>query len=329
VKECFLMKTLANLLVLTFLFSCGLSEEQKVKRAISEANFFLTKRKCAEAKKALDSVSYQSDNPDYIKMYASMYGCKAGYSELDDLFGGNIGNVDATAGGFLSSLAGLNTSNETAPDSTSFTNLMSGIDTLLSSGSSAQPSATNRESKFGSRHGTDINMQAIYMILIALGKWTAYYGDGSGDGTKGSGGNHNCFIDYTNGKASTAVTTLGTTSVCTMNNSGSPDIDLAGANATARTRLCNGIILYNNLLDILGNITLSGSSELGDLGSVDTIMDQIYNAAEFAEGGIPPGSSAVSTLRTVTSQSFCEDSANVTDDELQIFYAIMMETAYQ
>ena len=144
------------------MLSCGLSQEQKVDRAIKEANFFLTHDECSKAKKTLDDVGYQSKNAPYIKLYANSLACLAGYNELDDLFGGNMTAISATAGGFLTSLAAFNTSQEeTTAESASFTYLIQAIEVILGSGSSTQPSAANREAKFGTRHGADLNMQAI------------------------------------------------------------------------------------------------------------------------------------------------------------------------
>jgi hypothetical protein len=174
-------------------------------------------------------------------------------------------------------------------------------------------------------------MQAIYMTIIALGKFVALYGNAStADGSKGGGALGNlCFMDYNNAKAGNMITGVGTGGTCNVTNSGSAFIDLVGDNTTARRRLCQGIVLYNNLLDILSNITLPASAELGDLDDIDNVMTTIYDAAELVESGTPPATSAVSTIRNILNQAECEDSANVSDAELEIFYATMMEAAYQ
>lgn len=324
------------ILVCIGVISCAKTEDEAVRSAIQEAKFHLNNNDCSDALDVLDDVDFQEDNGDYISIYASAQACKAGHRELsvltDELTGLNSASL-------LASLAAFSTSNEEAEDSVAYTNLDLAINTLLGydDHTSGAPDTVARNDKFGATKSGDLSLQALYLIFVQLGKFFQLYGDvdiAAGDGAKGGGGNSTCIYSYT-ASGSVAAIALGGGGVCNSTGGGEgSDYFDAGSAASNKTKLCNGIIYFNNMLDILGNITLPESSELGDTGSISAAMDILLDAAQTAEqantGGInnpgdANGLNAIAALRDVTSQSACEA---VTIERIEKFYAIFFETNF-
>lgn len=315
-----------------------------MRSAIQEAKFELSSTECSKAKSILDDVGFQNDNADYISIYASAQACDAGYTELDTLFGGNLDNLDSTT--FLQSLAAFTSSNETSADSTSYTALNNAITTLISydEAASGSPSTVARTTKFGSKKAGDLSMQAMYLLFVQLGKHFAFYGNASSDGTKGGGsitGANSCLFSYTTQDAVDYVTDVGGAAglgTCTSasGTEGSDFLESPETAANIKRRLCHGIVYFNNLLDILGNITLPSSDSLGDVSNVSSALTTLMTAAEAVEttGGAPAGSyndgsadgqGAITALRGVTSQAVCE-AENL--ERIEKFYAIFFEAIF-
>lgn len=311
------------------LFSCAKTDEEEVRSAVNEAKFHLNSMDCSKAQEVLNDVGYQSDNSDYISVYASAQACDAGYKVLDVLFGGNIDNINSSS--LISSLAAFSTSNETTADSTEYTAIKNAITTLLESSGGSQPSTAARNTKFGTAKSGDLSLQALYMIFVQMGKFFALYGDANAAGTKGGGGNNSCIFSYTTNDAVDWITnnTPGSC-IAATGSEGSSLLESPETAADIKRRLCEGIILYNNMMDILSNVTLPGSSELGDVSNIQTNLNNLMTIAEAAETGIyndGPATSlnAISTLRAITSQSACEAEEL---DRIEKFYAIFFETIY-
>lgn len=331
-------------LLIGLLASCAKTTEEQVRSAIQEAKFELNSSNCSGAKSILDDVGFQEDNADYISVYASSQACVGSYTELDTLFGGNLDNLDSS--NLLTSLAAFTSSNETTNDSTSYTALNDAITTLISYDEAAggSPSTVARTAKFGAKKAGDLSMQTMYLLFVQLGKHFALYGNTNAAGLKGNGsitGNNSCIFSYSTqdavdfindaviGGASVAAP-LGT---CT-NASGTEGSDLLESPETAaniKRRLCQGIVYFNNLLDILGNITLPSSSSLGDVSNINSALTLLMTAAETLEttgqGGIfndgpAAGQNAIAALRDVTSQTVCE-AENL--ERIEKFYALFFE----
>ena len=308
------MKNLAILFPILLFFSCGKTAEQKLDSAKQSAKYYLTNGECSKARDALEDVGNQSDDSVYISLLASTYGCDAGYSELD-LFA-DITNIQSASNQMLGSLTLLSSSNETQADSAEYTNLMSGIDTILASGGG---SAAGRNSKFGSVGGTNLNFQALYMIIVELGKFMGYYGDAAG-GAKGGGGNHTCLFSYNIGDAQTYVTTSGNTGSCVTTNGGSPDLPGNATDPTTLQRLCQGIYLFNNMRDILSNVDIGGNSNFGELANIGAQLEAGILAAEALDPG-----TRISTVKNVKTMAACEA---LSDEQIEVWYAIVFETAF-
>lgn len=304
------------------LFSCAKTDEQQCIDGKTEAKFYLTKGQCSKAFKALKNVC-DSDDSELVALTASAYGCQANYSELDFL---DLDVSSINSASLLSSLASLSTSNETQADSTEFVALQNGIQEILTS-TSGNPSASQRSSDFGTANGTDLNFQALFMITVQLGKFFAYYGNADSGGVKGNGALGNtCIYSYTNADAINwiNVTAPATGNCATASGSeGSDDLEAPVTSAEITTRLCEGIVLFNNFMDILANVDLSDSI-YGDLSSVEAAVNGLYTIAEAAELGTY-ASSTISTTRSVRLQSDCEA---LSVEAIEKYYSIFFESIY-
>jgi len=321
------MSKLFLLLFSVLIFSsCAKTDEEAIDSAIQEAKYHLSVNDCSSALSALQEVDFQTDNAFYIGVYASAQACGGGYDILGD-GRGKIATLDATSGGLFGSLAVMSLPVETSADSTNYVAILAAINTLLEAGGGAQPSAANRITEFGTRKGTDLNMQALFLVMIELGKFVAYYANTDAAGIKGGGSTNAdtnvCFGEYT--FDADVNTQLGLSALGNCNNatSGHTDLKSPVAAATIKTRLCEGIVLFNNFLDILDNITLSSNSSLGDLSSVGTVLNGIFTLAATAEASASWGGSAVTTIQSITSQTTCEAQS---DADLQRYYVLIMES---
>ena len=323
------------LFILTIhLVSCAKTEDELVRSVIQEAKFHLNSMDCSDALDVLDEVDFQDDNADYISVYASAQACFAGYKELDVLFGGNLDNLNASS--LIASLAGFSSSNETAADADTFTYILEGIKTIFEGDGTAQPSSTARISKFGVKESGDLSLQALYMIFVAMGKHFAYYGNAANDGTKGGGALGNtCVYSYTTQDAVEWITdTTPGSCVAATGSEGSDDLESPETSADIKRRLCEGIFLYQNMMDILTNITLPARDELGDVSSIQSTLNTLYAAAISAEtitsagkynDGAAAGQNAMSTFQTITGIDECEAEAI---EKIEKFYAIFFETIF-
>ena len=99
--------------------------------------------------------------------------------------------------------------------------------------------------------------------------------------------------------------------------------------------MCEGIVLFNNLFEILSNIDLSSNDSLGNVGDVSATISALFTLAQNAETLAPWGEDAVLTLKTMTSQSACEAYSTVVEttptiinggSDIQRYYVLLFET---
>ncbi len=317
---------LSAIFSLIFLVSCAKTDEQIIDSAKQEAKYYLSDNNCSKAQKVLDEAGYQNDDAEYLSLYASMYACKAGYSEFDLL--DEVTTIAANSSQLLGSLTTLGTSNETAPDSTSYTNIMNAIDVLLNSAGTS-PSATARESKFGVTGATNLSFQALYLILVEFGKFLQLYGntDAAGDKSDGSFTN-TCIFTYTQVDAVNYANTILPTCNSVGGDEGSDFLESPVTDDEIDARLCEGIYLFNNLRDILSNVTIGNSSTFGSLKDVGDVLDDMIADAESAESaGLNTEvayQDSIAAIKTITSKSDCEA---LPRQRLEKWYSIIFETA--
>lgn len=326
-----MFRSLLLLSVIGMLFSCAKTEQEEIDSAVVEAKYHLNSMDCSKAQEVLDDIGFQDDDADYISVYASAQACFAGYKVLDVLFGGNLESIDAS--NLIGSLTTFSTSNETEVDSTAYTAIQNSITTLIESSGGSSPSTEERNAKFGTQKSGDLSLQALYMIFVQMGKFFALHGNVNASGVKGAGSEGNsCIFSYTTSDAVDWIddTTPGSC-VAATGSEGSDLLESPETAADIKRRLCEGIILYNNMIDILSHISIPGSDELGDVGDIQTALATLMTAAEAAETGTyndgpATSTNAIQSLKSVTSQDACEAEEL---DRIEKFYAIFFETIFQ
>lgn len=277
------MKQVKSLKILVLFFlsllisACG-SDSEKVQNAIDEANFLLNQENCTGARKVLDEVGYQRNNARYIAVYSTTYACEANFTTVN-FFANDLGDLNTTTGGIFGSLASFSTSSlMTSAEDLDFTKLQQAINTILYSGGQSDSASSTRIGLFGATQAAALHTQAVYMVLVNLGRWLRYHGNANASGAKGQGTNtenNNCLYSYdvANGLIETALDNLAATNPCYRNIlSGNPP-PTATTDMT-KEKLCNGIVLFNNFIDIIINITFSGSNS-GGLNNLGAAFDNL------------------------------------------------------
>lgn len=315
-----------NLLFIFFLFGllgCGLSNEEKVDDAITQAHQLLTSNKCAEAISILNSVGQQTSNPDWLSAMASAQACLAPWNVVR-FFETDLGKLStASETAILGSAATFTQAVMVSPTDPTYTNLRSAINTLLSAGGITTISYANRAATIGASGASNLAMQTLYMLINQIGQFSRFYGDATpATGTKGSGGTSGCYIDYTDTDAQDYINNIGPFGSCNTVNEGN-------ANLTGnRARLCEGIVLFNNFIDILGSITINPTGNNGNLSDLNTLANNIeaFCADATANYGIDFGGTC-----TVKTQSTCENNvgAQYNIEHIERYYAIIWETLHQ
>lgn len=313
---------LLGFVLLSAVSSCAKKPEEEVIDAIDEANYLLSQStpECQKAITLLEKLGRQNSNPLYLSTLASAYACRGGFSELT-LFD-EVDTISSTFDEFLGSLTEITISDETSAESSRFNDLQTAIDLILFAGGKTVPSAVQQKTIFGNRHGNNMNLQAMYMILIQLGRYSQWYGNTDAAGNKGGGpSGSTCFMDYTNGGAATIANTHGGGNVCVTANAGHPDLDYTGVTtAVAQKRLCQGVMLLNNMLDILENTTLSSNSSLGSISTIYADIEPYINTASALDPDMP---AFIDNLL----QSQCETVSALDDRLLQLYFAALFEYA--
>ena len=316
------------------LISCLAStDEEEVRSAIAEAHYYLDSSNCSKAKSVLDDVGQQKNNADYVSVYASSIACVAGYKDIEVALN-NLTSIDtsdqSTGVGFISSFAGFPSSSEIAPDQASYSKIFEAIQYILEA-DSASPSTVNRLSKYGNSDGNDLSMQALIMTTVAFGKWFAYYGNADASGTKGAGANgagHSCVFSYTQADAVNYINAINPSGCSATGSEGSDDLETPVSTTVIQRRMCEGLVMFNNMVDILSNINLSSSSSLGQLSSMSTLFTNVISGAETAETTFNTEgayANSVSTLKNVRGLAECEA---LDLNRIQKFYAILLEVLY-
>jgi hypothetical protein len=290
------------------LLSCAKNSAEKVAAAIDVAQSLLSNGDCAGALKELSAVGNQPNNGLYLIVLASAHACSADFQEIRFLENDLVNIVTTTPTSTLKSFSVLSLSAETSTDSDAYSSLIEGINVLLSSTTPAA-SQTQREIIFGTRRGGEMGISALLMNIVNLGKFLRYYGNADATGVKGAGtGTNSCFMNYTDPRAQ-ALIASSATGACTSNNDGHADLDIS--TTSGKRRICEGLMSFTNILDILGNIDLSAVTDLAKLEDIFTQVNTFKIAAQTA---------GVGTLMDMTSQVACENYLTVSSQRLDMEY---------
>jgi hypothetical protein len=309
------VRTILTITILLLALSCAKNDTAATTEAIDVALTHLSNEECDEALDALRDVGPQNGNPVYLQVLASAYACRAGYNEIrfiaDDLAAISV----TTPQGLFKSLAVLRLSDETAADSEAFVDLRRALDTIYG-GTAGAPTHAKRVAKFGPRKAGDLSVQALLLSIVNLGKFLNYYGNTDASGNKGGVAGSNCFLDYNDSRAQLLIGAGVSTGACVAVNDGHPDLDQT--TAAGKRRLCEGLVLLTNTLEILEGIDLGSSSTLAKLEQVADQVDDLKTVAT-AQG--------LGDVINMTSQTDCvayaATPANL--NNLEYFYALVFE----
>ena len=312
------MRTFILLFIILLFSSCAKNPVEETNEAIDVALTHLSSGNCDEALSVLAEIGNQPDNAIYLQVLASAHACKAGFDEVA-FVNNDLTSIDTTSGSTIMKTASvMSLSDDTQADSANFTAIKTGYNIILNS-TAGVPSQVDRTAKFGSRKSGDMGVQALILNIVNLGKFLNFYGNVDATGTKGAGVNTNtCFLNYNDPRAQ--VVTGAGTGACTVDNDGHPDLDQSTEDG--KRRLCEGLMLVTNTLNILDNIDLSGSSSLSKLEAVQTQVNTFRTNATAAGLG---------TLINMTSQSVCETYLDTPAQllDMEYLYALVFETGLQ
>ena len=317
-------------LLFLLIISCGASKEEEVERALVSASNALTESDCDAAINSLASVSYQTDNAEYVKLYASAYACLAGY-KTTTFFDQDITKISGS--NILSEFKTFTLAqrNESGVIDASFQNMQTAIDALMySSGipTSTNPTSALRNQEFSNAETAEINSLLFYLIVNQLGSYFYFYGNTNSTGVKGGGDivGQNCLYSY-NIDGGGAIDTALTAYLSNDNTGGACNsVGLTGSSQLTNgavmnvSRACRAITLFNAFFDTFENITVSSIGE-DDLQTVfDAINTLLDNAGTYGFSD--------SSILSVTSQTLCETNFASNDRDLQLFFGFVFEALH-
>jgi hypothetical protein len=324
---------LRSALILSFLIlfsSCAKKPAEEVDEAIDLALTYLSDGKCNQAIDVLEDVGRDLTNPIYLQVLASAYACRAGFDERTFL-ATDIPKIDSDAADLMKSLTTMTLSPETVADSDDYMDLLESVNILLYVDAN-QPSQAAREAKYGPRKAGDMGVQTLFLSMTLLGRFIHFYGNVDAAGAKGAGAASTdeqgatpstCFVEYTEAQA-LAFIGGGGGSVCNNmgTDDGHPDMLFAPAATLVITkrRMCEGLMLVTNIVDILNNLTLPSDSSMGQLTNVTATVNTAIDAIITARPALEP-------LITTTSQAECETLVAAAGEfnNLQLIYAMLFD----
>lgn len=307
--------TLLLLIFSLFFVSCSKEADDEFNDAILEANFLLSDGDCAGAISILESLgSSASTSSLFLQVYASAYACSGGYSDLD-FFGEAATKLNAGSTDFLNSLATFDYSvEETSAETSDFQNLMEAIDIITTGGGNTTGDHTGRLAIFGTDSTQSLNLQALFMVAGAIGRYVHYYTDAdSATGLKAQ-----CVYTYTKAISRAAID-AAPASAC---DSGSGYVGgNSGTTDDAIRRACQGVVLYNQLIDLFLNTTLSNSDDYGDLDLVYANISTAYNTFCATDAN----TQAMCDLKTVQNCVDDYDDATISIDYIELYLAAIID----
>ena len=314
------MHLLTIFFILFALIGCGKTPDEERSDAIDVAQTYLSDGDCDQAIEVLEDVGRDLTDPIYVQVLASAYACKANFNTIK-FISDDLEDINTTAAGLMRSLSIMSLSDETTADSEEYEALREALDILYASGGGTQPSQARRTATFGARKAGDIGLQIVILSAVQFGKFLNLYGNVSGTGVKGGGTNTNsCFIDYSYANAQAAVSAVAT-DACSSFNDGHPSLSFSAPNLeTTKRRLCEGLTLLTNQIDVLDNIDVTGSDTFDDLEDVATVARASKTAAIAADASL-------STLLNMTSRSLCETTLDTASqlNNMELIYALIFE----
>ena len=320
-----------RLLSLVFLFSiflsCSKKGAEQVLSAKREALYFLTTGDCKEAQELLESVTPENDDSAYISLYASVFECYASYSQMDTVID-ELSTIQSDTTNLFTTLAAFDSAQEvTSFDDVKYTNILKAI-SIISDSSPVNGSA-GRVEHFGAGGGGDLNYQALFLTTIGLAKYLAAYGNVDSSGNKGSGGGTEvCLAQYNYGQVNTIYLDVLGADSCSSGTTSNGETSINTSDTDYLRRLCEGVVLYNQFVDLLVNLVLPGdASDLGNLVDVASVLED-FNTVAAAALGITGDSAAITTYGDIRSVTGCIEAAEVgvtNSNHLETYFSLFLE----
>ncbi|OIQ20873.1 MAG: hypothetical protein BM556_02720 [Bacteriovorax sp. MedPE-SWde] len=312
-----LLRNLFIAFILIATTSCGQSKEEEADARMVSAENLLTRGQCDEALSKMTSFPARPDDARYVKLLASAYACKAGYTTTS--FFTELENTNLGTGADLLSIFTTFTQAQTntGPLDRDYIYMFKAINTLLFSGTvstAENPAAAFRAQDFTTEKADEINSFLLFLSFVELGKYFYHYGTTDSTGVKGGAGAAVCMHSYANIANINVVLGAGASGSCTAaGQAGHADLNDGGD--IHLERACQGIVLFNNFKDVLLNLTFSSSAiDLSDL------IDDINTA--FAALLTDVSDSSIAEVRSV---SLCEANFATNNNDLQIYFAYIFE----
>lgn len=340
-------KLLSYILIFLLVISCGRNDEDFREDAILTALNYLNNNSCQEAIDILEEAGRDVHNIFYMKALASGFACKAGYS-TGNIITNDIPNVSAANASLLGVFAAFsNASSMDAPDNDGHDNLQTAIDLLLYAGGldeAKDPTIARRSTAMTAGEAIEVNTFLMFLLMDQLGRFVHFYGDTDAVGLKAAGNrkNNECFIYYDRTIVLAApALTLGSylttiqgvqgndcgdnadSDADTLVDEGHPDLGVSSASLNV-SRLCEGVVLYNNFRKVLSSVISSTTStELGSLGDITTVLNTVIDNLTTARSAASP---TINTLAETLSKTKCIADNTADTSDLQTFYAYVYES---
>lgn len=320
------------IICLVIAIGCGADPEEKREDAIYDANRALTLGNCDKAISLLEAVGRDNKNSVYLQTLASAYACKSGLRE-PSFFENDLPNTASPA-----PLGGTgryaNSSGMVNDNDASLSALYTAIDLLLFAGgisTSESPSVTKRASYFTSSETANINSQLLYMLLSAAGRFFYYYGNSDSAGQKGQGTGidaNTCFVDYSenvtldNVYADLNAYFAGAGPIGSCAGAGSGHSSFGASGSRNISRLCRGVVLINNLFDVIPEVlAASTGTDFSAVSATTTTITTLRTAVAAAKNGM-------SNILDVKSYDLCVSENTSNDDYIQVYYAFIVEALF-
>ena len=311
--------SLTSAVLLLLLTSCSKSSKENTADIINKAYFFLSTKECTKAIDTLKSISYQRKNPDYILAYTSALACKANYSTIS-FFLTDLSKMEIDITSFFKSLATLSTSRIIDEEDEEFHYLKDALKHLLHAGGISRSSHDNRLAvkEFSIEDVTRFDIFALYLSFIQLGRMISFFGNAATDGTKGGGDQeNNCYLTYTDTRAILLLSGSQNSS-CQRGEAGHVVLD------DSRELQCYGIVLFNNFIDILKNLTLT-KINVKNIRTISSILEAMEGFCSQTNNLINFGK----TCMTKTLERCVKDTNYHSSEHIQRFYAAIYELLHQ
>lgn len=327
-----MLKRFIFIVITALLFSCGKSADEETASAVLSANIFLSKGDCQSAINVLEAHGRQDHDSHYLKVLASSYACRAGFA-VGTFFTSDLALTASPAPLGGTTLYSTSSSTTTSPlqNAGSFSDLQTAIEILLYAGgipSTVEPTISERLKYFSADEAANINSQLLFMMFAQLGKYMRVYGNGDALGKKGAGSAANtCFTGYnlanTAGDPEVMAVIAALPAACrSPAESSHAELATSLAATTRKTRLCQGVVLLNGILNVLPSVV---GAATGQLAAQTALVSAAGSAALTA---LTTADATIGIVASTINQSVCEDDSNVPIAKLETYFALMFESIF-